>query len=86
MIDGDVENSSSEEDGPFKRKKPTIELEVGQDGRPLLPDTVADGSLAFDDLHPIVREYMNMNYSLHSLLNLIFPLILTWSVRAGFGT
>lgn len=68
MIDGDVGNSSSEEDGPSKKKKPTIELEVGQDGRPLLPDTVADGSLPFDDLHPIVREYMTMNYSLHPFL------------------
>ena len=78
VIDGDIEDSGSEGDGPYKKKKRVIELEVGQDGRPLLPDTVADGSLAFDDLHPIVREYMTMNYSLHPFLTLIFPLMLTY--------
>lgn len=86
-IDGDIEDSGSEGDGPYKKKKRVIELEVGQDGRPLLPDTVADGSLAFDDLHPIVREYMTMNYSLHTFLTRIFPLMLTYFLkRAGFGT
>lgn len=60
---GNDSDSESDEDERCKRKKAAIQLEIGDDGRPLLPDTVMDGSLGFDDLHPIVREYMTVNYS-----------------------
>jgi hypothetical protein len=58
-----VEDSDSDEDRPPKKRKPVVKLEVGEDDRPLLPDTVMDASMVFDDLHPIVREYMTLNYS-----------------------
>lgn len=61
--DEDVNDSESEEEKPLQKKKPVIVLDVGDDGRPLLPDTVVDGSLGFDDVHPIVREYITVNYS-----------------------
>jgi hypothetical protein len=63
QTDADGEDSDSEEDRPPKKQKPVVKLEVGEDDRPLLPDTVMDGSMIFDDLHPIVREYMTLNYS-----------------------
>ena len=61
--DGDAEDSDSEEDRRPKKQKPVVKLEVGEDDRPLLPDTVMDASMVFDDLHPIVRDYMTLNYS-----------------------
>lgn len=62
-VDGNLKESDSEEEVKRVKKKPVVKLEVGDDERPLLPNTVLDGSLGFDDLHPMVREYMTMNYS-----------------------
>jgi hypothetical protein len=41
---GNDSDSESDEDEPRKRKKAAIQLEIGDDGRPLLPDTVMDTS------------------------------------------
>ena len=71
--DGDVDDSDSEEDRPPKKQKPVVELEVGEDDRPLLPDSVMDASMIFDDLHPIIREYMTLNYSFVRLFLQIWP-------------
>ena len=58
-----MDDSGSEDDRKSKKKTPAVKLEIAENGRPIIPDAVIDGSLAFDDLHPIVREYMTMNYS-----------------------
>jgi hypothetical protein len=74
--DGDVDDSDSEEDKPPKKQKPVVKLEVGEDDRPMLPDSVMDASMIFDDLHPIIREYMTLNYSFVRLFPQKWPSML----------
>jgi hypothetical protein len=63
-IDPDGDDSSTDEETSFHRKKkPAIQLEISDNGRPILPESVSNGELSFDQMHPIVRDYLNINYS-----------------------
>jgi len=63
-IDPDNDNEDSSDDDQVKtKKKPSVVLETNADGRPLLPDSVVNSSLSFDQMHPILRDYLNINYS-----------------------
>lgn len=61
-IDPENAQSSDEEVKSQRKKKVPIILETADNGSPLLPATVADGSMTFDKLHPILREYLNCHY------------------------
>ncbi len=62
VVDPENELSSDEEPASRRKKKVPIVLDADDDGTPLLPNTVADGTMTFEKLHPILREYLNCHY------------------------
>ena len=63
FVDPDNEKQSSDEETTTrKRKKVPVRLETADDGSPVLPPSVADGTMTYDRLHPILREYLNCHY------------------------
>lgn len=62
FVDPENAQSSDEEVKSQRKKKVPVVLETADDGSPLLPATVSDGSMTFDKLHPMLREYLNCHY------------------------